>query len=53
MSQPSASKRMPVLERRLGVQLLDRTQRVSALTPAGVLVCGWAQRVLDKLTVLS
>lgn len=52
VSQPSVSKRMSVLERRLGVQLLDRTRRGSALTAAGTLVAGWAQRVLDDLTVL-
>lgn len=52
MSQPAASKRISALERRLGVQLLDRSRRGSALTSAGTLVCGWANRVLDELGVL-
>jgi DNA-binding transcriptional LysR family regulator len=52
MSQPSASKRMTTLERRLGLRLLDRTRRGSVLTDAGELVGGWAQRVLDEYTAL-
>lgn len=52
VSQPSASKRMTAFERRLGVQLLDRSRRGSVLTEPGKLVCGWAQRVLDELAVL-
>lgn len=52
VSQPSASKRMAALERRLGVRLLDRSRRGSVLTAAGELVAGWAQRVLDDLGVL-
>jgi molybdate transport repressor ModE-like protein len=52
ISQPSASKRMSTLERLLGIQLLDRSRRGSALTPSGVLVSGWAQRVLDELGVM-
>jgi DNA-binding transcriptional LysR family regulator len=51
-SQPSASKRLRSLERRLGVQLVDRTPQGSALTPAGTLVCGWAARVLAEVAVL-
>ncbi|MBO2456623.1 LysR family transcriptional regulator [Actinomadura violacea] len=53
ISQPSASKRLSRLERRLGLRLLDRTRRGSALTADGVLVTGWARRVLDDLTALS
>ncbi|MGH3437010.1 MAG: LysR family transcriptional regulator [Sciscionella sp.] len=49
IAQPSASKRMSTLERRLGLVLLDRTRRGSALTPAGRVVSGWAHRVLDEL----
>jgi len=52
ISQPSASKRMSAFERRLGLTLLDRSRRGSALTPSGVVVCGWAQRVLDQMSVL-
>ncbi|OZM78121.1 LysR family transcriptional regulator [Pseudonocardia sp. MH-G8] len=51
-TQPAASKRMSALERRLGVRLLDRSRRGTALTAAGELVTGWAQRVLDELDVL-
>lgn len=46
IAQPSASKRMAVLERRLGLPLLDRGPRGSALTPEGRLVAGWAVQVL-------
>lgn len=49
VAQPSASKRMSTLERRLGLTLVDRTRRGSSLTPAGRVVCGWAQRVLEEL----
>jgi DNA-binding transcriptional LysR family regulator len=52
ISQPSASKRLTSLERRLGLQLVDRTRRGSALTPAGALVCGWAAKVLAELAAL-
>ncbi|WP_028921672.1 LysR substrate-binding domain-containing protein [Pseudonocardia acaciae] len=52
ISQPSASKRISALERRLGLRLLDRSRRGSALTEPGVLVGGWAQRVLDEVTAL-
>ncbi|MBA0127824.1 LysR family transcriptional regulator [Haloechinothrix sp. YIM 98757] len=48
-SQPAASKRMSTLERRLGLVLVDRTRRGATLTPAGRVVCGWAQRVLQEL----
>ncbi len=52
ISQPSASERMSAFGRRLGRTLLDRSRRGSALTPSGGVVCGWAQRVLDQMTVL-
>lgn len=52
ISQPAASKRMSTLERRLGVRLLERTRRGSALTEDGQLVTAWAQKVLDELEVL-
>lgn len=51
-SQPSTSKRLRALERRLGFQLVTRTPQGSALTPAGTLVCGWAARVLEEVAVL-
>ena len=46
IAQPSASKRMAVLERRLGVPLLDRGPRGSALTAEGRVVADWASQVL-------
>ncbi len=52
IAQPSASKRMATLERVLGLTLVDRTRRGSVLTPAGVLVAGWARRVLNELDAL-
>lgn len=53
ISQPSASKRLSRLERRLGLRLVDRTRRGSSLIPAGTLVTGWARRVLDALGALN
>jgi DNA-binding transcriptional LysR family regulator len=52
IAQPSASKRLATLERVLGLSLVDRTRRGSVLTPAGVVVAGWARRVLDELDAL-
>ena len=51
-SQPSTSKRLRALERRLGLELVHRTPQGSALTPAGTLVCGWAARVLAEVATL-
>lgn len=53
ISQPAVSKRIGLLERRLGVRLLDRDKRGATLTESGELVTGWAQRVLDELKVLT
>lgn len=47
IAQPSASKRVAVLERRLRLPLLDRGPRGSALTAQGKLVADWAAKVLD------
>ncbi|MFD1934206.1 LysR substrate-binding domain-containing protein [Nonomuraea mangrovi] len=47
IAQPSASKRIARLERRLGVPLLERTPRGSTLTAEGRMVAGWAAQVLD------
>ncbi|NIY63775.1 LysR family transcriptional regulator [Streptomyces malaysiensis] len=49
LAQPSASKRLSMLERRLGLVLVDRTRRGSELTDAGRAVAGWAQGVLREL----
>ncbi|WP_158890500.1 LysR family transcriptional regulator [Amycolatopsis anabasis] len=49
IAQPSASKRLSTVERRLGLVLVDRTRRGSALTPDGRAVAGWAHRVLAEL----
>ncbi|WP_406313585.1 LysR family transcriptional regulator [Streptosporangium sp. NBC_01639] len=47
IAQPSASKRIALLERRLGLPLLERTPRGSTLTPQGVMVSAWATQVLS------
>ncbi|MBW4716574.1 LysR substrate-binding domain-containing protein [Saccharothrix obliqua] len=52
VAQPSASKRLSTLERRLGLVLVDRGKRGSALTPAGVVVSERARRVLDEVSGL-
>ncbi|MBR7830915.1 LysR family transcriptional regulator [Actinospica sp. MGRD01-02] len=52
ISQPAASKRLDQLERRLGLRLVDRDTRGSALTVEGKAVCQWAARVLDELDAL-
>ncbi|MGW0805388.1 LysR family transcriptional regulator [Nonomuraea sp. NPDC002799] len=46
IAQPSASKRVTQLERRLGLPLLERTPRGSTLTADGKMVAGWAAKVL-------
>jgi molybdate transport repressor ModE-like protein len=43
ISQPSASARLRNLERRLGLELLDRRTRGAELTPAGRAVTDWAR----------
>ncbi|MBB2911530.1 DNA-binding transcriptional LysR family regulator [Streptosporangium becharense] len=46
IAQPSVSKRISLLERRLGLPLLERTPRGSTLTPQGVMISAWAAQVL-------
>ncbi|WP_188187658.1 LysR substrate-binding domain-containing protein [Nonomuraea sp. SYSU D8015] len=46
IAQPSASKRVVQLERRLGLPLVERTPRGSTLTAEGRMVAGWAVQVL-------
>jgi DNA-binding transcriptional LysR family regulator len=47
LSQPSVSRRMAALEKRLRVRLLHRSPRGTTLTPAGQLVVDWAAGLLD------
>lgn len=49
MAQPSVSARMAQLERKLGVQLFDRSHRGTSLTPAGERLADYARRCLDLL----
>ncbi|MFF0515545.1 LysR family transcriptional regulator [Streptomyces sp. NPDC004250] len=52
IAQPSASKKVATLERRLGLALIERTRRGSTLTTDGQAVAGRAQRVLEELSTL-
>jgi DNA-binding transcriptional LysR family regulator len=52
ISQPAASTRIRKLERRLGVQLLERTTSGSRPTAAGLAVGEWATAVLDATRAL-
>ena len=49
VSQALMSKRISVLEQRLGVQLLRRTTRQVGVTDEGAKALGWAQRLLDDM----
>jgi DNA-binding transcriptional LysR family regulator len=53
VSQPAASARLRVLEGQLGLALIERSPRGSRLTPAGALVAGWAQVVVDAAAALD
>ncbi len=53
MSQPAASARMRHLEGQLRLALIERSPRGSRLTPAGALVAGWAQAVIDAAAALD
>ncbi|MDX3072920.1 LysR family transcriptional regulator [Streptomyces sp. NPDC088354] len=53
ISQPSASSRLRHLERRLGLQLLERSPRGSRLTEQGALVAGWARTAVDAAAFLD
>jgi len=52
-SQSAASKLVARLEQRLGVQLLQRTSRMTQLTEAGELYYDRAHRVLDEIDRLE
>lgn len=45
-AQPTISRRMAALERRLQVTLLDRSKQGSSLSPAGQVVVDWAATLL-------
>jgi DNA-binding transcriptional LysR family regulator len=47
LSQPTVSRRLAALERRLGVRLLSRSTRGSDLTAEGQLVVDWAVELLE------
>lgn len=53
ITQPSASARVRQLERQVGIELLTRGPNGSVPTDAGVLVAGWAHKVLDACTELQ
>lgn len=53
IAQPSASSRIRLLEKRLGLTLLERTPTGSTPTPAGTLVAGWAAGVLQSASELN
>jgi DNA-binding transcriptional LysR family regulator len=53
ISQPSASKRIQVLERQLGLELLDRRTRGARLTDHGRLVTGWCRVVVEATDALA
>ncbi|GAA3574534.1 LysR family transcriptional regulator [Microlunatus spumicola] len=53
ISQPAVSARVRTMEALVGVPLVERTARGSTLTPAGVLVAGWARDVLAAAEVLD
>src|SRR3954451_17159181 len=47
LSQPSASQRLAVLERRLGVALVERDTTGARLTPAGLLLAEHGSRAIE------
>jgi DNA-binding transcriptional LysR family regulator len=53
LSQPAVSARMRLLERHLGLPLIERSPRGSRLTPAGALVADWAHAAVDAAAALD
>ena len=52
ISQPSASKRIQVLERQLRLELLDRRTRGAVLTEHGRVITDWCRAVVDATDAL-
>lgn len=52
ISQPAASMRLRSLERVLGLELLDRSSGRARLTPSGLAVVHWADRILEGIRIL-
>lgn len=53
LSQPAASKRLAMLERSMGIVLIERNPAGSRLTAEGLVVADWAGRVLDTVRQMS
>jgi DNA-binding transcriptional LysR family regulator len=53
VTQQAASQRMRSIEAQLGLSLIQRGPRGSALTPSGVVVAQWCTRVLDAARELD
>ena len=53
ISQPSASRRIQVLERQLGLELLERRTRGAVLTEHGRLVTAWCRTVVAATDALT
>jgi molybdate transport repressor ModE-like protein len=47
ISQPAASMRLRSLERMVGLELLDRSSGRARLTPSGLAVVHWSDRILE------
>ncbi len=52
ISQPSASKRIQVLERQLRLELLDRRTRGAVLTADGRMITDWCRTIVDAVDTL-
>lgn len=53
VTPPAVSRRLAVVEKRLGVRLLNRTTRTLALTPEGSQYLSQGQRILEALAELE
>lgn len=53
VSQPAVTARIQGLERLVGLQLVQRSPRGSALTPAGALLADWARGVVGAAETLD